>query len=54
MQARRFGDPLRSGHLVLSGALGPLVPFAPGDRVEATISGFAPLTVTFVCLTKWA
>ncbi|WP_193605375.1 2-keto-4-pentenoate hydratase [Nocardioides dongkuii] len=47
VQARRFGDPLRAGHLILSGALGPFVPFAPGDRVEATISGFAPLTVEF-------
>ena len=47
MQAARFGDPLRAGHLILSGALGPFVPFAPGDRVVATISGFAPLSVTF-------
>ncbi len=47
VQAYRFGDPLRAGHLVLSGALGPFVPFAPGDRVTASISGFAPLTVQF-------
>lgn len=47
VQAQRFGDPLRAGHLILSGALGPFVPFAPGDRVEATIGGFAPLRVTF-------
>jgi len=47
VQAARFGDPLRAGHLVLSGALGPFVPFAPGDRVVATISGFAPLSVQF-------
>lgn len=47
VQAQRFGDPLRAGHLILSGALGPFVPFAPGDRVEATISGFAPLRATF-------
>ena len=47
VQAYRFGDPLRAGHLILSGALGPFVPFAPGDRVETTISGFAPLSVTF-------
>ena len=47
VQAQRFGDPLRAGHLILSGALGPFVPFAPGDRVEATISGFEPLRVTF-------
>lgn len=47
VQAYRYGDPLRAGHLILSGALGPFVPFAPGDRVVATISGFAPLSVTF-------
>ncbi len=47
VQAARFGDPLRAGHLILSGALGPFVPFAPGDRVEASISGFDPLSVEF-------
>ncbi len=47
VQCVRFGDPLRAGHLVLSGALGPFVPFAPGDRVEASISGFDTLTAEF-------
>lgn len=47
VQAHRFGDPLRAGHVILSGALGPFVPFAPGDRVEARISGFAPLVAVF-------
>jgi len=47
VQATRFGDPLRAGQVVLSGALGPFVPFAPGDRVEATISGFDTLDVRF-------
>lgn len=47
VQAWRFGDPLRSGHLILSGALGPFVPFAAGDRVEASISGFDTLSVEF-------
>lgn len=47
VQAHRFGDPLRTGHLILSGALGPFVPFAPGDRVEAAVSGFAPLVAEF-------
>lgn len=47
VQAFRFGDPLRAGQIVLSGALGPFVPFAPGDEVVASISGFAPLHVVF-------
>ncbi len=47
VQAARFGDPLRADHLILSGALGPFVPFAPGDRVVASISGFDPLSVEF-------
>ena len=47
VQASRFGDPLRAGHLILSGALGPFVPFAPGDRVEASITGFDTLSVEF-------
>ena len=47
VQCFRFGDPLRAGQVVLSGALGAFVPFAPGDKVEASISGFAPLNVEF-------
>jgi 2-keto-4-pentenoate hydratase len=47
VQCRRFDDPLRAGQVVLSGALGPFVPFAAGDRVEASISGFAPLVAHF-------
>jgi 2-keto-4-pentenoate hydratase len=47
VQCYRFGDPLKEGHLVLSGALGPFVPFAPGDKVEASISGFETLVAEF-------
>lgn len=47
VQAKRFDDPLQAGQVILSGALGPFVPFAAGDRVEARISGFAPLVVSF-------
>lgn len=36
--ARSFGDPLRAGQVVLSGALGPMAVVGPGDVVEATVS----------------
>lgn len=45
--ARDVGDPLRAGEVVLSGALGPLAPVKPGDRVHADISGVGPVEVVF-------
>ena len=45
--AVEFGDPLRAGDIVLSGALGPMVPAPPGSRFRAEIGPFAPLTVAF-------
>lgn len=42
-----MGEPLRAGEIVLSGALGPVLTAAPGDRFEARVDGFAPLTVAF-------
>ncbi|MFI9834716.1 2-keto-4-pentenoate hydratase [Streptomyces sp. NPDC051913] len=45
--AREFGDPLRAGQVVLSGALGPLVPTPPGITVRAEMSGLGPVTATF-------
>ncbi|CAM5645028.1 putative hydratase/decarboxylase [Streptomyces pilosus] len=45
--AQEFGDPLRAGQVVLSGALGPLVPVGPGARVEARFSGLGEVSATF-------
>ncbi|MEU6408210.1 fumarylacetoacetate hydrolase family protein [Microbispora sp. NPDC046933] len=45
--ARDFGDPLRAGQVILSGALGPMVPVSPGVTVRAEISGLGMVAVTF-------
>lgn len=45
--ARDFGDPLRAGQVVLSGALGPMVAVAAGDTVTAKISTLGSVSVTF-------
>ncbi|MFI6520698.1 2-keto-4-pentenoate hydratase [Spirillospora sp. NPDC050679] len=42
--ARDLGDPLRVGQLVLSGALGPMVPVGPGAVVTATVTGLGGVT----------
>ncbi|MFS8497159.1 MAG: fumarylacetoacetate hydrolase family protein [Micromonosporaceae bacterium] len=41
------GRPLRAGDLVLSGALGPMVPATPGATYEARISGLGSVRVSF-------
>jgi len=42
-----MGSPLRAGDVVLSGALGPMVPVTPGAMYEARISGMGSVRVGF-------
>jgi hypothetical protein len=39
--------PLRSGDVVLSGALGPMIPAKPGTAFEARIQGLGSVRVAF-------
>lgn len=41
------GRPIGEGEIVMSGALGPMVPVASGEVYTAEIAGFAPLQVAF-------
>ena len=45
--AAAVGEPLRAGEVVLSGALGPMVPVAAGDQVSVEISALGTVAVRF-------
>jgi 2-keto-4-pentenoate hydratase len=45
--ARQYGEPLRAGQVVLSGALGPMRDVHPGAVVSAELSGLGTVTATF-------
>jgi 2-keto-4-pentenoate hydratase len=46
-KAAELGDPLRAGQVVLSGALGPMVPVRPGAVVTAVVTSLGSVTATF-------
>jgi 2-keto-4-pentenoate hydratase len=45
--ARDLGHPLRGGDVVLSGALGPMVPVRPGATYTAEVTGLGSVSVSF-------
>ena len=45
--SREFGDPLRTGQIVLSGALGPMAVVAPGNQIHADIDPLGSVSVRF-------
>ncbi len=45
--AQESGSPLRAGDVVLSGALGPMVPVSPNTTYTATIEGLGTVRATF-------
>jgi 2-keto-4-pentenoate hydratase len=42
-----FGQSLKAGDIIMTGALGPMVTLAPGDAVKATIAGLGSASFTY-------
>jgi 2-keto-4-pentenoate hydratase len=42
-----YGNPLRAGQIILSGALGPMVPAPPGTHIRAEIGPLGAVSATF-------
>lgn len=45
--AMQYGQPLRAGQVILSGALGPMVATPPGTRIRADIGVLGSVSTTF-------
>ena len=45
--AQEYGDPLRAGQIILSGALGPMAPVEAGNTVRAELSHLGSVSITF-------
>lgn len=44
---RRLGSPLKAGHIILSGALGPVTDISAGDHLEAHVAHVGTVSVQF-------